>query len=180
MSRFLGPEPLAREHAINGFESGEGSLDVWLVRHSRSASAAGSAKTYVITDVEQEGRVVGYYALSGASLERRDATERARKGLGRHPVPAVLLARLAVDVGVQGKGLGAMLLQDSMARARFVSEEIGIRLLLTHVLNDSARAFYMRFGFEQSPTDPMNLYIIIMDIQPSIDALNQQSKVLTD
>jgi len=73
-----------------------------------------------------------------------------------------------------------MLLQDSMARARFVSEEIGIRLLLTHVLNDSARAFYMRFGFEQSPTDPMNLYIIIMDIQPSIDALNQQSKVLTD
>lgn len=180
MPRFLGPEPLAREHPINGFESGEGSLDVWLVRHSRSAAGVGSAKTYVVTDAEQEGRVVGYYALSGASLDRRDATERAAKGLGRHPVPAVLLARLAVDVSVQGKGIGTMLLQDAMARAHSVSEEIGIRLLLTHALDDSARAFYMRFGFEQSPTDLMNLQIIIKDIQPSIDALNQQSTLPTD
>ncbi|HSC20983.1 MAG TPA: GNAT family N-acetyltransferase [Solirubrobacterales bacterium] len=170
MPRFVGPEPLARQHPINGFESGEGSLDVWLARHSRSAGGVGSAKTYVVTDVEQESRVVGYYALSGASLDRRDATERAAKGLGRHPVPAVLLARLAVDRTVQRRGIGAMLLQDAMARAHAVSEEIGIRLLLTHALGDSARAFYMKFGFERSPTDPMNLQILIKDIRPSIDA----------
>jgi len=168
--RFLGPERLARAHQINGFESGEGSLDVWLVRHSYAAWRGGTAKTYVVTDAEQGGRVVGYHSLTGASLSLRDATPRAAKGMGGYPVPAVLLARLAVDVSVQGRGVGAMLLQDAMARAVSVSEEIGIRLLLTHALNDSARAFYMRFGFEESPTDPMNLQIIIKDVKPSIEA----------
>jgi len=57
-----------------------------------------------------------------------------------------------------------------MARVLSVSEEIGIRLLLTHALDGSARAFYMKFGFEESPTDPMNLQIIIKDIKPSIEA----------
>jgi GNAT superfamily N-acetyltransferase len=168
--RFLGPEPPDRGHLINGFESGEGSLDVWLVRHSRSAGKVGSAKTYVVTDAEQGGRVVGYHALSGASLDRRDTTGRAAKGMGRYPIPAVLLARLAVDASVQGRGVGTLLMRDAMARVLSVSEEIGIRLLLTHALDDSARAFYMKFGFEESPTDPMNLQVIIKDIKPSIEA----------
>jgi GNAT superfamily N-acetyltransferase len=124
----------------------------------------------VVTDPEREGRVVGYHALSGASLGQRDTTDRAAKGMGRYPVPAVLLARLAVDVSVQGRGVGTLLMQDAMERALSVSEEIGIRLLLTHALDDSARSFYMKFGFEESATDPMNLQIIIKDIKPSIEA----------
>lgn len=168
MSRFTGPEPLDRGHPINGFESGEGSLDIWLARHARPASGAGSAKTYVVTDGEQEGRLVGYHALTGASVEHREATERAAKGMGQYRIPAVLLSRLAVDLSVQGRGIGALLLRDAMLRAVSVSEEVGIRLLLAHALNDSARAFYMKFGFEDSPTDPMNLQIIIKDIKASI------------
>jgi GNAT superfamily N-acetyltransferase len=168
MSRFVGPEPLDRGHPINGFESGEGSLDVWLVRHARAAGGAGSAKTYVVIDDGQAGRVVGYHALTGASVEHREATKRAAKGMGQYRIPAVLLSRLAVDLSVQGRGIGALLLQNAMLRAVSVAEEIGVRLLLAHALNDSARAFYMKFGFEQSPTDAMNLQIIIKDIKASI------------
>jgi len=58
-----------------------------------------------------------------------------------------------------------------MLRAVSVSEELGVRLLLAHTLNESARAFYMKFGFEESPTDAMNLQIILEDIRTSIDAL---------
>lgn len=168
MSRFAGPEPLDGGHTINGFESGEGSLDIWLARHARAASGAGSAKTYVVTDGEQEGRVVGYHALTGASIEHQEATERAARGMGQYPIPAVLLSRLAVDLSVQGRGIGALLLRDAMLRTVSVSDEVGMRLLVAHALNESARAFYSKFGFEESPTDAMNLQIIIKDIKASV------------
>lgn len=168
MPRFVGPERLNQGHPLNGFDCGEGSLDIWLARHARAAGGAGSAKTYVVTDGEQQGRVVGYHALTGASIEHGEATERAAKGMGRHQIPAVLLSRLAVDVSVQKHGLGALLLRDAMLRALSVSEEVGVRLLLAHALNDSARAFYLKFGFEESPIDPMNLQLIIKDIKASI------------
>jgi GNAT superfamily N-acetyltransferase len=120
-------------------------------------------------DNEQD-RVVGYYALTVASIEHRDATERAAKGMPKHPIPAVLLARLAVDESVKGKGLGAFLLRDAMVRALAASEEMGIRVLLVHALNEDARNFYLRFGFEVSPTDPMNLQRIMKDIRASLEA----------
>lgn len=170
MTRFSGPEPLHRGHEIDRFESGEGSLDLWLARHARTAGGVGSAKTYVVTDAMQSDRVVGYHALAVASLSREEATERAVKGMGDYPVPAILLARLAVDVSAQGFGIGAMLLQDAMLRTVSVSEDVGIRLLMAHALNDAARHFYMKFGFEESPTDRKNLQIILKDIRPSIRA----------
>jgi GNAT superfamily N-acetyltransferase len=166
--RFLDPQPLDNEQ-INGFDCGVGSLDIWLVKHARAALGAGSARTYVVVDSEQE-RVVGYHALSVASIEHDEATERARKGMPRHQVPAVLLARLAVDKSTQGEGLGAFLLRDAMTRAVSVAEQAGIRILLVHALNDDARTFYEHFGFEPSPSDPMNLQIIIKDIRAALDS----------
>ena len=169
MPRFSDPEPLAERHALGGFDCGEPSLDLWLARHARAATAAGSAKAYVITDVEQE-RVIGYHALTVASIDREDATDRAAKGMPRHQIPAVLLARLAVDESVQGRGIGAFLLRDAMHRALAVSEEAGARLLLTHALTGPARDFYSRHGFEPSPSDAMNLQLLMKDIRSSLDA----------
>jgi predicted N-acetyltransferase YhbS len=169
--RFRDPEPLDPGHRVNGFDCGVGSLDLWIARHARAAAGAGSAKTYVVTDVEQN-RVVGYHALTVASIDPTDATSRARKGMARHPMPAVLLARLAVDVSVQRKGIGALLLRDAMIRTVAVSEEAGVRLMLVHALSDSAREFYLRFGFESSPTDAMNLQMIIKDIRASFESAN--------
>lgn len=169
MPRFLDPVPLGNEHRVNGFDCGIGSLDLWLVKHARAAAGAGSARTYVVVDTERD-RPAGYHALSVASVEHAEATERGRKGMPRHPIPALLLARLAVDESVQGKGLGAFLLRDAMSRALSVSEQAGIRLLLVHALNDGARSFYEHFGFEPSPTDAMNLQLLIKDIRAALDS----------
>lgn len=144
------------------------SLDSWLVRHARAAVGAGSARTYVVVDAEQK-RVVGYHALTVASIEHNEATDRARKGMPRHPIPVLLLARLAVDATVQGKGIGAFLLADAMSRATSVAEQAGIRLVLVHAINDDARAFYGHFGFEPSPTDAMNLQMLIKDVRLALD-----------
>jgi GNAT superfamily N-acetyltransferase len=86
----------------------------------------------------------------------------------RHPIPAVLLARLAVDRSVQGRGLGAFLLRDAMAHTLAAAAELGIRVMLVHALDEAARDFYLHHGFEPSPTDPMNLQLLVKDIEASL------------
>lgn len=167
MTRFSDPEPLGPDHQLSGFDCGVDSLNAWLPKHARAAAASGSARTYVIEDAEQ-GRVVGYHALCAASVSQREASPRARRGMPRHPIPAVLLARLAADRSVQGHGLGAFLLRDAMTRTLAAAAELGIRIMLAHALNESARDFYVHHGFEPSQTDPMNLQLLVKDIEASV------------
>ena len=164
MHRFGDAEPLAVHHDVESFDCAIESLNLWLKRHARQAAATGSARTFVVHDDEQR-RVVGYHALAAASLTRRDATPRTAKGMPRHPIPAALLARLAVDTTVPGRGLGAWLLSDVALRALNAADAVGIRVLLVHAINDNARIFYERHGFEPSPSDPLNLQILIKDLR---------------
>lgn len=168
MARLHGPRPLERKDTREGFRCGVTSLDTWLVEHAPGADAAGSARTYIVVD-EEQARVVGYHALTVASLEREEATGRASRGMPRHPIPAMLLARLAVDESAQGKGVGATLLADAMQRTLLVAEETGIRLLLVHAVDEDARSFYLYYGFEASPSDPMNLQLLTKDIRATIE-----------
>lgn len=169
MARPRGPRPLERKDSREGFSCGVHSLDIWLIEHAPGADAVGSARTYVVID-QGQGRVVGYYSLTVASLERDEATERASRGMPRHPIPAMLLARLAIDESAQGKGVGATLLADAMQRTLLVAEETGIRLLVVHAVNEEAKSFYLHYGFEASPSDPMNLQLLIKDIRATIEA----------
>lgn len=167
MPRFSDPEPLGGEHQLAGFNCGVNAMDAWLVRYAGQAAGVGSARTYVIVDRDQS-RVVGYHALTAASIGHETATARVRKGMPRYPIPGVLLARLAVDRSVQGLGLGAFLLRDAMTRAFAASEEIGARVLLVHAIDERARQFYERFGFEPSPVGDLNLQLPIKDIRASL------------
>ena len=172
MARFSDPEPLQRTHTLDGFDCGRPEIDTWLIRHAFAGDAARSARTYVVSDAEQQ-RVVGYHALAAGSIERDAGTVRAARGMPRHPMPVVLLARLAVDRSVAGKGIGSWLLRDAMPRAVTAADAIGIRALLVHAIDDNARAFYMHHSLEPSPTDPRHLMILIKDIHAAIDAANQ-------
>ncbi len=169
MPRYADPEPLGPHHVLEGFDCGAASLDVWLLRHARAAAGAGSARTFVTVDTVQ-GRVAGYHALTAASLEHAEATERVKRGMPRHPIPVILLARLAVDLPAQGHGLGAWLLADAMKRSLAAAELVGIRALLVHALDDGARAFYLRHGLLPGPTGERHLMILVKDIRA---ALNQ-------
>lgn len=174
MPRFIDPEPLGPDHVVEGFDSGRSSLDMWLVRYARQAAASGSARTYVTVDALQ-GRVVGYHALTSAALEREAATARIIKGMPQYPIPVVLLARLAVDRSVAGRGLGAWLLRDAMVRTLAAAETIGVRAMLVHAVDEDAAAFYLRHGLEVSPTDPRHLMILVKDIAAALDAAKRES-----
>lgn len=167
MVRFGDVEPLAVSHDVETFDCGIDSLNLWLKNHALQAAAIGSARTFVIHDSDQN-RVVGYHALAAASITHEQATRRAGKGMPRHPIPAALLARLAVDRTVHSRGLGAWLLRDAMLRALSAADEIGVRVLLVHAIDDNARAFYLRHGFEPSLTDELNLQMLLKDVRAAV------------
>jgi GNAT superfamily N-acetyltransferase len=113
--------------------------------------------------------VVGYYTLAAGSVSREETPQRVGQGLARYPVPITLLARLAVDLGEQGRGLGAALLKDAVLRTAQAAEIVGSRALLIHAKDDRARAFYRKFGFEPSPINDLHLYLLMKDIASVID-----------
>jgi predicted N-acetyltransferase YhbS len=158
------PEPLRGRHSTEGFACGEQPLDIWIGKHARQAEASGSARVFVTTD--DEGRVVGFYALAAASVGPKDATDRLLRGQSKHqPVPAILIGRLAVDRRHQGRQLGRSLLQDALLRCSTAADSIGARAVIVHAISDDAVHFYERFGFEPSPTDPRHLILLMKDLR---------------
>lgn len=169
---YTAPEPLRGMHSLQEFDCGEPSLTDWLRRYARQAEATGSARAFVSTD--DGNRVVGYFALAAGAVQPADATLRLLKGQSqRFPVPVVLLARLAVDRGHQGKGLGVSLLQSALLKFVEAAEVIGARALVAHALNENAARFYMRFGFEASPTDSLHLILLDKDLRKLVRSIRR-------
>lgn len=126
--------------------------------------AGNSARTYV---VHRAGRVIGYYSLAALSVRKKDASIRAAKGQPKHPIPVILLARLAVDKTEQHQGLGPALLKDALQRCRRAAKEIGARAILVHAIDEDARNFYRHFGFEDCAVSELHLMLLIKDILPA-------------
>ena len=155
-------EKLTVFHKIEGFDCGEEPLNRFLTQFALQNQRANASQTYVgLADDE----VIGYYSLSVGEVAHADAPDRLKKGLARHPVPVMVLARLAVSTTRQGKGVGRGLLADAVRRTLQAAEIAGIRALVVHAKNDEVRAFYERVNFAQSPTDPLHLFALISDLR---------------
>lgn len=161
MSNVGAIEKLRREHILDSFDCGKEDLNRFLKRQAWNNQQAHSAQTYVLT---KDLVVLGYYSLAAGSVTHEEATERAKKGLARHPIPVILLARLAVDASLHGEGIGSALLKDALLRAAHAAETIGARAVLVHAKDDQAKAFYEHFNFEASPSDPYHLLLIMKDL----------------
>lgn len=157
-------ESLGQHHVTEEFDCGEASLNDWLVRRAWPNQIAGFSRTYVIVEGD---RVVAYHAVSSFAVFRADATGRARRQ-GPQQIPAVLIARLAVDQRAQGRGLGARLLRHAMQLCVVAAESVGVRMLVVNALSEQAASFYRRFGLEPSPTNLADLMITVNDIMASI------------
>ena len=154
------PQPLDARLSLDAFDCGNPALNEWLTRHAGQAHAGGSARTYVVVD---DQRVASYFSLAVGQIDSLEAPERARKGMGHYPIPVVILARLAVSMVDQGRGLGVGLLQDAIRRTLVVADQAGVRALLTQPINEAAARFYLRFGFEVSPAREQQLILLLKD-----------------
>ena len=160
------PVRLSKHHIVEGFDCGYPQLNEWLQRYAWQNQQANTARTFVVC---VENRVVGFYSLAVGAVEHIDVPQRVKKGLARHPIPVMILARLAVDRQYQGMGIGRGLLKDSMLRTINASDYAGIRAILVHAKDEKACTFYQKFDFEPSPIDPLHLMLLLKDAKKTVE-----------
>ena len=162
MPRFKSIRKLQPADAVESFDCGQPALNQFLQLYALNNQRANSAQTYVCCE---NGAVVGFYSLTVGSVDHLSAPERVVKGLARHPVPVMILARLAIDQTFQRRGLGRALLKDALQRTLQAADIAGIRAVLVHAKDDTARQWYQGFDFKVGPTDPFHLFLVLKDLK---------------
>ena len=162
MSEARTIEKLRRDHPVEDFDCGQQELNRFLRRFAWQNQQAGSSQTYV----GMAGTAIaGFDTLAVGQVTYHEAPARMTKGLPRHPVPIMLLARLATDRRWQKQGVGKALLKDAMLRTLQAADIAGIRAFVVHAKDEDAREFYQHFDFVPSPADPMHLFVLLKDVR---------------
>ena len=164
-------EPLVNSHERTAFDCGNDWLNDWLndyiKRYARQNTANGASRTFVAVR-PTEPRVCGYFTLSAGAVALTDFPENQRKGWPRL-VPTAHLGRLAVDKEFHGQGLGNALMRSALQTALEAAEKIGIATVELWAIDDTARAYYSRFGFVALLDDPLHLYLTLRAVRDFLD-----------
>lgn len=150
------PQLLTEEHLLQQFDCGNEVLNNWLRHRAMKNQLQNASRTFVIS-LDGTKRVVGYYSIATGSVSHIDLSRNLRQNMP-DPVPIVLLGRLAVDVSTQGHRFGKWLLNDAVRRVSNLADQVGIKAIMVHAIDDQARAFYEYFGFVQSPVAANTLF----------------------
>ncbi len=160
---FLQPRLLDKADPVAGFDCGAEELNRFIERYAYQSQQSQGARTYV--SLSEDGKLAGFYTLAYGSVEYEDVPERTRKGLARHDVPVMVLARLGVAKEFQGKGLGKQLLRDALLRTLQAADIAGLRAVVVHAKDEEAKKFYERFRFEPFPSEPFKLALLLKDLR---------------
>lgn len=155
-------EKLRQDHAVGTFDCGHQALNRFLQQYALVNQVSGSSTTYVGLS---DKTVIGYYSLAVGSVEYEEAPKRITQGLAHHSVPIALLAKLAVDQQWQKMKVGEGLLKDAMLRTLQAADILGIRAIMVHAKDEGVKGFYQHFDFIPSPSDPLQLMIILKDVR---------------
>jgi GNAT superfamily N-acetyltransferase len=162
-------EPLAKAHERAEFACGYSALDDFLKKYASQYARRKIGTTYVAVAAGQL-RVLGYYTLAPSHFEFTHAPPELLKGLPKHPVPSLLLARLAVTQSERGKRLGKYLLLDAFDRCLRVAGEVAFRAIEVEAIDDQAAAFYLKYGFLPFPGDPHHLVLPLETVEEVLGA----------
>lgn len=157
-------ERFGKHHERDGFDCGKPLLNDFLARLVSQYEKRNLARTYVLVP-SGEAKVLGYYTLASSSIEFGTLPEVHTKKLPAHPIPAVLLARLAIDNSVRGKGMGKYLLRDCFDRCLMLAEQIGVHSVTVDAIDDEAARFYEHFGFIRLREQTSKLFLPISAIK---------------
>ena len=147
-------EPLADGHDLDAFSCGQPALDEWLGEHAGRATGQGT-RTYLLVE-DSSDALVGYFAIAPHTLARDEAPRRIGRGDPR-AIPAILLAKLALDRRFQGRGLGGELFVHALGTIVAAARSAGGRLIVVDAIDDNAASFYRAHSFEPSPRNAHRL-----------------------
>jgi len=160
-------EPISKSHLRKDFNCTRPSLNEYLQQFARQNDERNIAKTFV--GVDDNNRVLGYYSLSATSIEFEELPEDLAKRLPCYPIPGAVIGRLAVDSSVEGQGLGARLLIGALQRILAASDEMAIKVVLVDAFDESAKDFYLHFGFIELPGHDLKLFLPIETIVKAVN-----------
>jgi GNAT superfamily N-acetyltransferase len=160
-------ERLERSHVRDAFSCGKPPLDEFIRRLVSQYEKRNIGRTYVAVRLGEK-QVLGYYTLASSSIPFQNLPEPSARKLPRHPVPVILLARLAVDQSVQGQEWGEGLLIDAVHRGIGLSDALGIHAVEVDAIDQQARAFYEKYGFVPLLDSEFHLFLPIASVQAII------------
>ncbi len=161
-------EPFGPEHERDAFCCGKASLDTFLRSLVSQYEKRRLGRTYVA--VQPPAKIVrGYYTLACGAVSYDNLPPKAAKKLPRHPVPAILLARLAVDQAAQGQGLGRRLLVDALRRCLSLAAQLGAHAVEVEAIDEQARTFYQKYGFVALQDNDQHLYLALVTIEDALE-----------
>lgn len=155
------------KHERSGFQCGQPDLDNFLLRLASQYEKRNLGKTFVALRTG-ESEIVGYFTLSASKIEFARLPNEVTRKLPKHPIPVVLLARLAVDQALQGRGLGEMLLVDALKRSAALSKSLGVFAVEVLAIDERAISFYSKYGFLSLLEDPYNMFLPIRKIEDAM------------
>lgn len=158
------PSALQESHQFHEFDCGRNTLNEWLIKRAIKNQDSGASRTFVICS---QKKVIGYYTLASGSVERLNTPKVISRNMPES-IPVTVLGRLAIDKQFQKQRLGSALLKDAIQRTALIAKDIGIRALLVHALDDQAKAFYLQYGFIESPIDCLTLFLSCKQFRPLV------------
>ncbi|HEY2877671.1 GNAT family N-acetyltransferase [Nocardioides sp.] len=147
------------------FDCGKPELNEWLCTQAGQQERADNTRTFLAIEGDE---IVGYYATTTYRLELDDLAKAFGAGQRRYPVPAVLLARLAVDRRCQGQGVGARLLVHALTEIARASDSVGFEVVVVHAIDREAVTFYARYGFQHFLDQPLHLFITTKALRATV------------
>ena len=138
----------------------EDALNDFLQYHARKSHEQGGAKTFLAVSDEPDGMILGFYSLSPASISYNRTSEVIKRNLARHDISVFRMGRLAVNLTVQGKGLGGQLLLSAGKRCLLAASEVGGVALLIDAKNDKVARWYQSYGAISLLDTPFHYYYL--------------------
>jgi GNAT superfamily N-acetyltransferase len=161
-------EPLGKQHDRARFSSGQPDIDDWFRRRASQDERRNVVRVFVAAN--DELGIIGFYSLSSYTLALEDLPADLARKLPRYDaIPAARIGRLGRDQRVRGQGVGELLLADAVRRILGAARSVAVFAIVVDAKDDTAAAFYRRFGFQPFPLQPSRLFLLTSTALAALD-----------